>query len=72
MLHSDCFVPWARCPKKLRNDIKLSLKKCKGSLFKVFLEYALFFNINYGPANTKKWIAKEATRSKGIHEKLRL
>ena len=42
-----------------RNDIKLSLRHSKGQLFKVLLSYALFFNVNYGPAGTKKWLLKK-------------
>ena len=42
-----------------RNDIKLGLRHSKGKLFKVLLSYALFFNMNYGPAGTKKWLLKK-------------
>ena len=39
-----------------RNDIKLGLKKSKGHLFKVLLQFSLFFNLNFGPCGTKKWM----------------
>ena len=43
----------------LRNDLKLALKQSRGGLFRVLLEYALFFNINYGPCGTKRWMEKK-------------
>lgn len=40
------------------NDIKDSLKKSKGDLYKCFLSFALLWNCNYGPAGSKEWFQK--------------
>ena len=39
------------------NDVKASLRFAK--LFKVFLSFAMLFNINYGPANSKTWFYRK-------------
>ena len=41
------------------NDIKDSLKKSKGDLFKCFLSFALLWNVNYGPFGSKEWHQKK-------------
>ena len=50
------------------NDLRWSLKNT-ASLFKVFLSYALLFNLGYGPAGTKVWFQKKRAR---LHEFLEL
>ena len=44
------------------NDCKDSLKKSKGQLWKTLLQYALFYNVNYGPANTGGWWARKKSK----------
>ena len=58
------------------NDIKWCMKNTSStaasatsSLFKVFLSFALLFNINYGPAGAKTWFEKRRAR---LHEFMQL
>ena len=48
------------------NDVKDSMKKSRGDLFKCFLAFALLWNINYGPFNSKEWFYKKQSRLKDI------
>ena len=41
------------------NDLKDTLKKSKGDLFKCFLSFALVFNVNYGPFGSKEWFQRK-------------
>ena len=57
--------PYHRC----WNDLRDSLKKV-GTLFKTFLSFALFFNINYGPSGSKTWFQKkQAKRTEFVNQK---
>ena len=47
--------------RRVWKDVKDSLKRSKGSLFRVMLEYSLVYNSNYGPANTRVWFHKKST-----------
>ena len=47
--------PFHRC----WNDCKWALRHSYGSLWKTLLQYSLIFNLNYGPASTKKWFLKK-------------
>ena len=40
------------------NDLRDSLKKDKGSLFKCMLSFSLFWNTSYGPNGSKEWFAR--------------
>ena len=45
------------------NDLRECLRRT-GTLWKTFLSYALFFNINYGPGGSKAWFDKKVARRK--------
>ena len=47
------------------NDLRDSLKKSKGSLFKTMLAFSLLWNSNYGPSGSKEWHKKKATVPQG-------
>ena len=48
------------------NDLKDSLRKSKGDLFKCFLSFALFWNVNYGPFNSKEWHQRKVAKVKDL------
>lgn len=52
-----CFDPNHR----VWNDVRDSLKKSPGSLFRCLLEYSLIYNLNYGPLQTREWFQKKRT-----------
>lgn len=48
------------------NDLKDCLKKSKGDLFKCFLSFALFWNVSYGPFNSREWHQRKVAKVKDV------
>ena len=46
------------------NDVKTALKQSQGQLLKVMLSFSLFYNLNYGPGNSRAWFAKKQAQAK--------
>ncbi|CAE7939880.1 unnamed protein product [Symbiodinium sp. KB8] len=46
------------------NDVKSSLKS--SGIFRTVLEYAMFFNVAYGPSGTKVWHFKRQAHDRGV------
>ena len=43
---------------------KGALKQSQGQLLKVLLSFSLFYNLNYGPSNSRAWFAKKQAQAK--------
>ena len=46
------------------NDVKTALTQSQGQLLKVMLSFSLFYNLNYGPGNSRAWFAKKQAQAK--------
>ena len=44
------------------NDVRHCMKSSKGQLFKVFLSFALLWNVSYGPYGSKEWFSKRLAK----------
>ena len=64
-----CILPLYDPYHRVWNDLRDSLKKVS-TLFKTFLSFALFFNINYGPAGSKSWFQKKQAKRKEFIERM--
>ena len=41
------------------NDLKGAMKASSGALFRVMLQFSIFYNVNYGPAGSRAWMQRK-------------